>query len=78
VKDRIQLDWTRLLGFDQIAASRGRDGTRLVKAGLKPMSVESAGALGSKTGFKPNGPNAALGHRIGAKIGSKPGFKPLS
>lgn len=80
MKDRIQLgiqlDWSRMLGFDQVSASRDATRTRLAKVGLKPMTVGSAGALASEESASPSASRAALGHRIGVKIGAKPGFKP--
>lgn len=86
MKHRIQLDWSRLLGFDQVAGRR-LDETRLAKsgskpevtpntrligakAGSKPQAVEAPGRIGAKAGLKP-ADRRAIG-RIGARAGSKP------
>ena len=43
MKERIQLDWSRLLGFDQVAAERRLEESGLAKSGIKlPSSAEQA------------------------------------
>ena len=54
-----KLDWTRMLGFDQIA------GDRLT-------ANKNGGKLDAKIGGKPG---LKAGGRIGGKIGSKSGIK---
>ena len=70
MKARIQLDWSRLLGFDQV--DKGRE---------PAANSRIAPKISVKPGIKPSlGP--ALGNRIGAricgKLGSKGGFKPTA
>jgi hypothetical protein len=82
VKDRIQLDWSRLLGFDQLSEGQRLESSGLAKSGSKQRAAN--GALSSSVGSKPlaieakvsvKAASPALGHRVSAKIGSKPGIK---
>jgi hypothetical protein len=54
---RVRLDWSRMLGFDQVRrAPDGAEATRLTKVGGKPAvdaRATSLQALGSKIGSKP-------------------------
>lgn len=60
-KIRVRLDWSRMLGFDQVRRSpQGLDATRLAKVGSKPAISDTANPL----------------QRLGSRIGLKPGIKP--
>ncbi|MEO7635005.1 MAG: hypothetical protein ABIS38_05095 [Sphingomicrobium sp.] len=68
-----KLDWTRMLGFEQIADGRGATGQAQrapleAKVGGKPTPTIDA-RIGAKVGSKP----VDIGTKIGAKIGTKPG-----
>jgi hypothetical protein len=54
-----KLDWTRMLGFDQISDMRGKLNTDVTRVGSK---------VGGKIGTK-------LGIKVGVKIGIKTGLK---
>ena len=63
-----KLDWSRMLGFEQVAADRAPADKIGSKAGMKPTTI------GSKAGLKP----AAIPVKVGVKIGTKPGLKPVN
>ena len=70
MKLRIQLDRSRLLGFDQVAGDATSRAAGNTMCGVKPAQPRMDGTAPT--------PTLALGHRIGAKIGAKPGVKPVS
>jgi hypothetical protein len=56
--EKITLDWSRLLGFDQVAREHEerpvalRD-ARLTKVGTKPCQIRNPVAVGSLAAFRP-------------------------
>jgi len=58
-----KLDWSRMLGFEQIADTRGTLNADVTRVGSKV-----GGKIGSKLGTK-------LGIKVGVKIGIKTGIK---
>ena len=75
------LDWTRLLGFDQVdrkdvvkSLSFSKLGAKVsAKPGFKPMTLSKLGAkVGEKRGDKPTLSLSKLGAKVGVKVGLKP------
>lgn len=62
-----KLDWTQMLGFEQISEKRSalRDGTG-------KLNSKVGGKLGQKTGDKRG---VKIGSKLGVKIGNKEGLK---
>lgn len=79
VTSKINLDWSKLLGFDQVARGDAEPASRIgAKVGGKGIS----NSLGAKVGSK--GISTKLGAKVGekkigtvlgAKVGSKAGLK---
>jgi hypothetical protein len=72
---RVDLDWSSLLGFDQV--NRTPDAARIrigAKAGLKPVAPAQPGMarIGAKVGQKTVTSQGQFA-RIGAKVGFKTG-----
>ena len=60
ISPKVKLDWSKLLGFDQIAVIDGSpETTQLVaptlsKLGGKPSTIHGFGKIGGKVGTKPS------------------------
>ena len=80
IQKQVSLNWSRLLGFDQLSKPSETDDRSGVKTlGLSPRISGKIGRKGPRIGAKLSTKiGTKIGVKIGAKIGAKVGFKSVS